>query len=172
MAQKLEKIHFIITGGTIDSHWDPIRDTAVANERSIIPEFVIRLNLPFPFDTTTVCMKDSREVNDEDRQRIIKTIEASNSHDFLITHGTYTMAETARFIKSHLKRKDVTIILTGSFVPFTDIIRSDGGFNMGFAIAQLQHLDPGVYIAMNAQVFEADEAEKVIHEGRFAPRVN
>ena len=168
----MEKIHFIITGGTIDSHWDPIKDTAVANERSIMPNFVLRLNLPFQLDFTTVCMKDSREINDEDRMQIVRTIEASNSATFLITHGTYTMAETARFIKGHLKRKDCTVLITGSFVPLTDIIRSDGGFNMGFAIAQLQHLGHGVYLAMNAQVFEADQAEKIIHEGRFAPRIS
>lgn len=168
----MEKIHFIITGGTIDSHWDPIKDTAVANERSILPDFVLRLNLPFQIDFTTVCMKDSREITDNDRMQMVRTIEASNSTTFLITHGTYTMAETARYIKAHLKRQDCTVLLTGSFVPLTDIIRSDGGFNMGFAIAQLQHLDPGVYLAMNAQVFEADQAEKIIHEGRFAPRVS
>lgn len=168
----MDKIHFLITGGTIDSHWDPIKDTAVANERSIIPEFIIRLNLPFQCDFTTICMKDSRAVTDEDRLRIVQTIEASTASAFVITHGTYTMAETSRYIKKNLKRKDVAIVLTGSFVPLTDIIRSDGGFNMGFAVAQLQYLKPGSYVAMNAQIFEADKVEKIIHEGRFAPRIN
>jgi L-asparaginase len=168
----MQKIHLIITGGTIDSHWDPIRDTAVPNERSIIPEFFLRLNLPFQFDFTTSCMKDSRAITDEDRSRIVQTIEASSSKSFLVTHGTYTMAETARYLKNNLKREDVAIVLTGSFVPLTDVIRSDGGFNMGFAISQLLHIDPGVYVAMNAQIFEADQAEKVIHEGKFAPKIS
>src|SRR3989338_7421402 len=99
------------------------------------------------------------------------TIEAPAAKKFLITHGTYTMAETARYLKRNLKRKDATVVLTGSFVPLTDIIRSDGGFNTGFAVAQLQHLEPGTYIAMNGQVIEADKAEKIIHEGKFAPRI-
>ena len=167
----MDKFHLIITGGTIDSHWDPIKDTAVANERSMMPEFIIRLNLPFHCDFSTVCMKDSRTITDEDRTNIVRSIESSSSKAFLITHGTYTMAETARYIESNLKRRDVTVVLTGSFVPLTDIIRSDGGFNMGFAVAQLMLLKPGVYIAMNARVLDASNAEKIIHEGRFAPKI-
>lgn len=168
----MNTIHVLITGGTIDSHWDPIKDTAVANEQSILPQFINRLNLPFECNFTTVCMKDSRAIADEDRSRMVQVIDESGSNRFLITHGTYTMAETGRYLMNNLKRRDVVVVLTGSFVPLTDIIRSDGGFNIGFAIAQLQHLDPGVYVVMNAQVFEADKVEKLIHEGKFAPRAD
>ena len=30
-------LHVILTGGTIDSHYDPTRDTAVPNDKSVIP---------------------------------------------------------------------------------------------------------------------------------------
>lgn len=38
-------IHFIITGGTIDSHYDGIKDTVVPNTQSVIPNFINTLNL-------------------------------------------------------------------------------------------------------------------------------
>lgn len=31
----MEKIHFIITGGTIDSHWDPIVDRGIDSVRTV-----------------------------------------------------------------------------------------------------------------------------------------
>lgn len=40
MAGKNFTIHFIITGGTIDSHYDGSKDTAAPNKESIIPFFI------------------------------------------------------------------------------------------------------------------------------------
>ena len=165
----MEKIHFIITGGTIDSHYDGMKDTAVPNEESIIPAFIKNLKLPIQHEFTTVCMKDSRAITDEDRAQMLATIETSSAKKFIITHGTYTMPDTARYLEDHV-RGGKTVILTGAFVPLTDTIRSDGGFNMGFSLAQLQHVDPGVYVCMNGQVLKASEVTKIITEGRFDSR--
>lgn len=41
----MSKIHFIITGGTIDSYYDGTKDTAVPRETSIIPDFIQSLKL-------------------------------------------------------------------------------------------------------------------------------
>ncbi len=38
-------IHFVITGGTIDSHYDCMKDTAVPLKISAIPAFVQSLKL-------------------------------------------------------------------------------------------------------------------------------
>lgn len=99
----MEKIHFIITGGTIDSYYDGTKDTAVPNKESIIPGFIRNLKLPIEHIFTTVCMKDSRAITDENRNAIIKTIEESEVEKFIITHGTYTMPDTARYLKTHLR---------------------------------------------------------------------
>ena len=44
---------------------------------------------------------------------------------------------------------------------------SDGPFNIGFAVASAARLQPGVYIAMNGNVFTSDEVIKVISKGSF-----
>lgn len=45
--------------------------------------------------------------------------------------------------------------------------RSDAVFNIGFAWAAVQLLPPGVYIAMNGEVFEAGAVRKNLKAQRF-----
>ncbi len=43
MAKK-EKIHFVITGGTIDSYYEGSKDTVEVLEHSVVPNFIESLN--------------------------------------------------------------------------------------------------------------------------------
>lgn len=165
------KVHFIITGGTIDSVWNGVQDTVVVSEHSVLPEYFSEIgnNLKFyeEFEFSEVCMKDSRQINDEDRKKVLETIESSAATKIIITHGTYTMPDTSRYLEKNLKRHDQTIILTGSMVPIKGFDFSDGPFNLGYSFAQVQKLDPGVYVCMNARVFTPEEVAKNIQEGKF-----
>ena len=116
-------IHFIITGGTIDSFYDGSKDTAVPNKESIIPSFIKSLKLYHGAEFTTVCMKDSRDLKREDLENVLKTIEKSSHDKIIVTHGTYTMPDTARFIKGNIKRDDQTIILTASAIPIQGFLK-------------------------------------------------
>ncbi len=171
MANNNKKVEIIITGGTIDSVWNGAQDTVVVSEHSVLPEYFEQLgtNLKFyeEIKFTEICMKDSRAITDEDRKAALKAIEESETLKIIVTHGTYTMPDTARFLKKHLKRKDQTIIVTGSLVPIKGFDFSDGPFNLGYAFAQIQKLDPGVYVCMNARVFTPEEVAKNIDEGKF-----
>ncbi len=166
-----DSIHIILTGGTIDSVWSGAKDTVVVSEHSTLPEYFSELgkNLKFPQELkfTEVCMKDSREINDIDRKKVLEEIEKSDSEKILVTHGTYTMPDTSRYLKENLKRSDQVIILTGSMVPIKGFDFSDGPFNLGFTIAMLQNLKPGVYVCMNTQAFTPEEVAKNIEEGKF-----
>lgn len=164
----MSKIHFIITGGTIDSYYDGMKDTAVPREKSVIPEFINSMKLyGGGFEFTQICMKDSRSLTREDIDNVLQAVEGSPHTKIIITHGTYTMPDTARFLKANLKRQDQTIILTGSMIPLQGFAPSDGPFSLGYAIAQLEYLQPGIYVTMNGKVFSPDEVMKVINEGRF-----
>ena len=100
MIEKSSKIHFIITGGTIDSYYDGSKDTAVVNKESIIPSFIESLKLYKDSEFTTVCMKDSRELKREDLENVLKVVEETANDKIIITHGTYTMPDTARFLST------------------------------------------------------------------------
>lgn len=164
---QFKTIHFILTGGTIDSYWDGVADTAMPLEHSVVPEFIRSLKLYNPTEFTEVCMKDSRQLNEKDRQNVLTTVEKSNYTTIIITHGTYTAPDTARFLKANLKRKDQTIVLTSSMVPIRGFAPSDGPFSLGYAVGQVQTLKAGIYVCMNGRVFSPEEVMKAIREGRF-----
>ena len=74
------------------------------------------------------------------------------------------MVETA----AHLGREiqDKTIVLTGAMIPYK-FGSSDGLFNLGSALAFVQTLPHGVYIAMNGRWFAWDRVRKNREKGIF-----
>lgn len=117
-------------------------------------------------------MKDSRDLKPEDLKKILKSVEESPHNKIIITHGTYTMPDTARFLKANLKKNAKTIILTASAIPIQGFAPSDGPFNLGYALAKAEELKPGVYVAINGKVFSPGEVMKVMSEARFASIFN
>jgi L-asparaginase len=73
------------------------------------------------------------------------------------------MVDTAKYL---LGIADKTIVFTGAMEParsrYTDAI-----FNVGCAIAAVQTLSPGIYIAMNGRVYAADRVAKNYETRRF-----
>lgn len=167
-----DSIHFIITGGTIDSYYDGTKDAVVPNERSVIPEFINSLRLYKESSFSEICMKDSREFAQTDLNQILKAVEESPKQKIIITHGTYTMPDTARYLKANLKRNDQIILLTGSLIPIKGFSPSDGPLSLGYAIAKLEELKPGIYVCMNCKTFNPEEVIKIISEGRFSSILN
>lgn len=160
-------ICFIVTGGTIDSYYECSKDTVVPLKESVLPRYIKSLKLYNKVQFAEVCMKDSREINKADLRKILAALQKTACKKVVITHGTYTMPDTARYLKANLKRKDQTIILTGSMLPISEFTMSDGPFNLGFAVAKCQELAPGIYVSMNGKVFAPDEVMKIISRGRF-----
>ena len=162
-------IHVILTGGTIDSYYEGALDTAVPLKHSSIPRYLKNLKLYHTFRYTELCMKDSRAITQTDRQKLVCTIKQSRARYFIVTHGTYTMPESARYVENHLPAGfSKTIIFTGSMIPLDGFTFSDGGFNLGYAISQLHCATAGVYVAMNGKLFPAKTATKIVSKGRFA----
>jgi L-asparaginase len=74
------------------------------------------------------------------------------------------MAETARVLASKVQGK--TIVLTGAMIPIK-FGSSDGLFNLGSALAFVQSLPPGVYVAMNGRYFNWNNVRKNKQTGVF-----
>lgn len=165
--KKIDTVQFIFTGGTIDSYYRGQADTIVPNKHSVIPDYLKRLNLYTKIKFTEICMKDSRNLTQHDLKRICATVQKSPYKQIIITHGTYTMPDTGRYLKSNLKRKDQKIILTGSLSPLKGFDLTDASFNLGYAIAKVQNVDNGIYLAINGTLFTPEEVAKDISEGRF-----
>lgn len=160
-------IHFIFTGGTIDSFYDGTKDTVIPLKKSAIPGFVRSLKLYEKSVFSTVCMKDSRMLRKKDLLSILKIIKNSPHQKFIITHGTYTMPDTSRFLEANLGKHSKKIILTGSMIPLIGFAPSDAPFNLGFSIASLNHMVEGIKVCMNGKLFSPGEVAKLLSAGRF-----
>ena len=149
------KLHIITTGGTIDKiYFDAKSDYQVGEP--VIGELLQRMNARIEFSVESVLRKDSLDLTDADRQLIHDHAQGTDADCVLITHGTDGMVETASRL---FDIADKRIVLTGALQPAA-FYQTDAIFNIGCAIGALQSKPPGVYIAMNGQVFDADKVRK------------
>ena len=159
----MDNLCILATGGTIDKEHDPLTEQLVFSDHSYIPTMLQEYRVPdIPHET--VMLKDSFDITDEDRGIIKDAILKRSEACVVVTHGTSTMPETAAYLASYIK--DKTVVLTGAMRPFS-LFKSDGGFNLGAAISIVTLLDPGVYIAMNGQIFKAGAVRKNLEQGIF-----
>ena len=116
-----------------------------------------------PTQIESLLRKDSLDVDDVDRAMIRGRVADESAKRILITHGTDTMVETARVLAGI---PDKTIVLTGAMQPSRQRV-SDAVFNVGFALAAVQLLPPGVYLAMHGEILDPEKAKKNRAAGRF-----
>lgn len=156
-------IRIFVTGGTFDKEYNEITGQLYFQD-SHLPEMLRLGRNLVPVDTRTLMMIDSLEMTDLDRELIAEHCLDSKEKRIIITHGTDTMAETARLLAK--KIKDKTIVLTGAMIPYK-FGSSDGLFNLGSALAFVQTLPKGVYVAMNGRYFDANNVRKNKETGLF-----
>jgi L-asparaginase len=157
------RIKVLVTGGTFDKEYNELNGSLYFKETHLHEMLDLgRSNLDL--SVTTLMMKDSLEFTDLDRAAIASACNQSSENKIVITHGTDTMTITAEHLMAACTGK--TIVLTGAMVPYK-FGSSDGLFNLGSALAFVQVLGTGVYIAMNGQYFEAGKVIKNKTEGKF-----
>ena len=155
-------LHIITTGGTIDKiYFDAKNDYQVGEP--VIGELLDSMGARFPFTVESALRKDSLDLTDADRQLIRERAERCEENHVLVTHGTDGMVQTGQALKGI---PDKTIVLTGALQPAA-MKTSDAIFNIGCAIGALQCAAPGVYIAMNGELFPIDNVRKNLDRNRF-----
>jgi L-asparaginase len=158
-----EAIRILITGGTFDKEYDEIHGRLFFQD-SHLHEMLALGRCKLNVEIRTLMMIDSLEMTAADRAIIVDQCAAAPERRIVITHGTDTMAETARVLAERVEGK--TIVLTGAMVPYK-FGSSDGLFNLGSALAFAQTLPAGVYIAMNGRCFDAQRVRKNRETGIF-----
>ena len=150
------QIKILVTGGTIDKVYNELAGKLTFDD-SRLDEMLERSRSTVGINTEVLFLKDSLDMNDEDRSLILSKCLECSEDKVMVTHGTDTMVETAQLLGN--KIKDKTIVLFGSMIPYS-INNSDALFNLGAALSAVQNKTNGVYIAMNGQVFDFDKVEK------------
>ena len=149
-------IRLYITGGTIDKVYNQTNGELEFNQTHF-PEMLSRARIEVEIKTEILLFKDSLDMDDDDRELILKSCVECEEERILITHGTDTMCETAKLLGTNLKNK--VVVLFGSMVPYT-VNNSDAFFNLGCALGSLNLLDPGVYVAMNGRTLPWNDVVK------------
>jgi L-asparaginase len=161
-----QRIRVLITGGTFDKEYDEMHGRLFFKD-SHLPEMLALGRSKLNLEIRTLMMVDSLEMTDADREIIAEQCRASPEERIVITHGTDTMEITARMLASSVHGK--TIVITGAMVPYK-FGSSDGLFNLGSALAFVQTLGAGVYVAMNGRYFRAERVHKNRQTGSFEER--
>jgi L-asparaginase len=158
------KIVFIQAGGTIDKDY-PRTQKGYAFEirEPAVKRILEKVHPSFDFEVISVLKKDSLDMTEKDRDRILEACQKTDTDKIVVTHGTDTMIETAKKL-SGIENK--AIVLTGAMKPekFSD---SDASFNVGAAVGALNVLSRGVYIAMNGRILLWDKVKRDERTGRF-----
>jgi L-asparaginase len=156
-------IRIFVTGGTFDKEYNELTGELYFKETHL-PEMLSRSRNTTEVTVRTLMMVDSLGMRDEDRELIVHQCRHADEQKIIITHGTDTMTITAQVLAERIK--DKTIVITGAMIPYK-FGSSDGFFNLGSALAFVQSLPPGVYVAMNGRAFNWDNVRKNKRTGQF-----
>ncbi len=164
-----KKILALVTGGTFDKEYDMITGQLFFQDTHL-PDIFNRGRCTLDITVRTLMMIDSLEMTEQDREIIAQNCIKSDSEHIIITHGTDTMVETAKLLAE--KNIEKTIVLLGAMIPYTFGMSSDGFFNLGAALAFVQTMPKGVYIAMHGECFNWDDVRKNRETGYFVHTQN
>ena len=157
-----QEILVLTTGGTIDKeYFDALSQYQITD--TILTKLLKVARATHPHRVEELLRKDSLDLTDEDRARIVERVRDARCARIVITHGTDTMTQTAGALQA-IKGK--IIVLTGALAP-ARFSESDAPFNVGMAFATAQIAPPGVYIVINGGVYAGDEVTKDRERGAF-----
>ncbi|WP_103075990.1 asparaginase domain-containing protein [Solilutibacter silvestris] len=158
----MDDLLIVTTGGTIDKiYFDAKSDYQVGDPQ--IGRILSALGVAFRFHVIPLLRKDSLFIDGSDRELMRATIAAQAERCVLVTHGTDSMVETAKVLRTI---PDKTIVLTGALNP-ARFEGSDAEFNIGCAVGAVQSLPPGAYIAMNGRIWDPAKVRKNVEANRF-----
>jgi len=149
-------IRIFVTGGTFDKEYNELNGELFFKDTHL--HEMLRLGRSkLELEISTLMMIDSLDMREEDREQIARACMKASEERILITHGTDTMQVTAAMLAEKI---------TGAMVPYK-FGSSDGLFNLGAALAFVQSLPHGVYVAMNGKIFKGDNVMKNKATGEF-----
>lgn len=156
-------IRILLTGGTIDKSYLPL-EGRLDFFKSHIDMMLSQGRCTAETVSEVLTLKDSLELTEEDRNRLLERCNVAHEEQLVIVHGTDTIAETAQLIAGLCLEK--TIVMVGAMIPYA-VNSSDALFNLGAAITAVQLLSNGVYLTMNGEIYNAGGFRKNHQAGRF-----
>ena len=135
-------------------------------EHTRVPELLAQARMSTEVSVAELFIKNSSKLTDADREVITQSVLSAAEEKVVITHGTQTMCETARFLGTRMRPSTKVVVLTGAMKSTLEE-GSDGLFNLGFALGAVRHLTPGVYVAMHGRIFPWNNVQLASQPKRF-----
>ena len=104
------KIKIFVTGGTIDGLDYNSKEKSPKKFNSSIPKILEQARLGLDYNIEILFFKDSKFITDKDREIILEKCKNCKENKIIITHGTITMAFTAKFLGKHELKKKIQIL--------------------------------------------------------------
>jgi len=158
------KIQILNCGGTIDKSYNPAREI-FEHTKTHLPQILKQARIKnLEIETEELFLKDSLDMVEKDFQQVTEACEKSFFEKIIVMHGTSKMVESAKLVAA--KKLEKVIVFFGAMIPY-ELAQTDAMFNLGFALAAVENLPNGVYIAMNGEVFPHDKVKKNGTEATF-----
>ncbi len=170
----MRHISLITTGGTIEKTYDELSGT-LHNRQSIVRRMLKRLRLEnATINIVELMSKDSLDLDDLDRQRIVETVRAlggstqipTPTTGIVILHGTDTLEKTGQTLYESIPQPRIPIVLTGAMRPY-EMTRSDALQNLTESIFATGILKPGIYCVAHSQALRFPGVTKDRTKGTF-----
>jgi L-asparaginase len=158
-------ILIINTGGTFNKIYNPL-DGSLRVANRAIDEILSKWLCEF--EVLNIIGKDSLDIDNNDREKLLTAIIENRYSSIVVVHGTDTIDISASFVaQAKLFKK---IIFTASMTPFS-IDPIEATANLAMAIGYLKAIDDdGVYIAINGVAGGYIDIIKDRENGRFIKR--
>jgi len=154
----LKDIFIINTGGTFNKRYNPLKGELEVPKDSIALENILKYFYNLKYKIKNIIHKDSLDMLDSDREKLVKLIKNSSQDKILIIHGTDTMDKTAKFLDEYIKNK--TVLITGAMVPFS-IDSIEANVNLSMSIGYLLNSsEKGIFISMHGLVDKYNKVRK------------
>ncbi len=155
-------ITFLLTGGTIDKEYEAL-DKPFTIGSGAVSRVLGYVKPNFDYEILPLMQEVSVNITDEHKALIKKSCKESVYEKVIITYGTDAMSEIGGILADI---SDKTIVIVGALK--SQLIKdTDAEFNLGFAVAAVQIMPPGVYVAMNGRVYPWNKCIKDMSTGQF-----
>ena len=159
------KITVINTGGTFNKRYNSLSGELEVPKDSLALDEIINYCYNIDFEVLNIISKDSLDMNDYDRELIVKTIKDCKNENIIIVHGTDTIDLTAKYLDERIKNRN--IVLTGAMLPIC-INKIEATLNFSQAIGFLNSkCENGIYISMHGSVKNYKKLVKNRELGKF-----
>ena len=165
IKEKIISVVILNTGGTFNKEYNEINGIVEVREDNNLIEIIMEKSKITKENVFGLFYKDSLELTNLDREKLVLYIKKLDSQKILIVHGTDTMDITAKYLDTQIK--DKTIVLTGAMKPYSIYpVEATSNLILGYGYL-LGCKTKGIYIAMHGNVKEYTQIQKNKEKGIF-----